>query len=170
MHRIDRRHAYPVIILTFLLQLLISNFLTSASLKPNLMLIITVFFALFSNARFGAETGFLSGLLLDIFSIRLFGLNAILYAAGGYIIGKNNNKFYKDSAMTHIILTFGVSFFILWTYFAVVSVRNSPLSFGTGMKSVFSPSILSVSAINAFLGIWVYAFLIKVLGISEAEV
>jgi len=169
MYRINRKQAYLVIALAFLLQISLSNFLHFSHIKPNLMLIVTVFFALSTNERFGAETGFFSGLLLDIFSIRSFGLNAVLFAAGGYLIGKSNNKFYRDSVITHVILTFTASFFVLSGYFAFINARTPSVPNGITLKSLLDSSILSVSLLNAFLGIWIYAFLIRVLGISEIE-
>lgn len=169
MHRIKRKQAYPVILLAFIVQIALSSFLHHSHIRPNLMLIVTAFFALFSDERFGAETGLLCGLLLDIFSIRPFGLNAALFGAAGYLIGKSNSKFYKDSVITHVILTFAASLLVFSGTLVLLSAADpSPYSEAI-LMSILDTSILSVSLLNAFVGIWVYAFLIRVLGLSEAE-
>jgi len=169
MYKIDRKKAYPVIILAFVLQIILSGFLGSARVRPDLMIIVTAFFALFSDERFGTEAGFVSGILLDAFTIRLFGLNAMLFAFGGYIIGKNNNKFYKESPITHVIMTFSASFIILSLYYLVLCLRGSSTFIDPVFTGLFSYSVLWGSLLNAFLAVWVFAFLVRFFGISEAE-
>ena len=168
MHKIKRHNAYPLILLAFFLQILLSNFLGFSIFKPNLMIIITTFFALFTDRRFGFEVGLVSGILLDIFSIRFFGLNAILFAFGGYLIGKYNNKFYRESIITHIILTFIMSFFILSLYFLFVNLGSPSISPGLGLNIIFSASLIISSLLNSFFGIWVYAFLSRIFRLSES--
>lgn len=167
MHDIKRYHAYLLIIITFFIQVFLGNFLGSSLLKPNLMIVITVFFALFTDRKFGFETGAVSGFLLDIFSVRFFGLNTILFALGGYLVGKYNNKFYRDSVITHAILTFAVSYFIFFSYFLFVNFCSSHAPLPTWLNFVFSPSIFIPSFLNSFLAIWVYAFLARIFQLSE---
>lgn len=167
MYKIKRHLAYLVILLAFFIQVLLSNFLGPSIIKPNLMIIITIFFALFTDRKFGLEAGFASGILLDIFSIRFFGLNTILFACGGYLIGRYNNKFYRDSVITHIILTFIVSFSILFLYFLFVNLRSPSMPALLSLNMIFSGSLLIPSLLNSFLGIWVYAFLTRVFQLSE---
>lgn len=154
-------------IVAFLLQVLLSNFWSYSAIKPNLMIIITAFFALFTDRRFGFEMGLSSGILLDLFSIRFFGLNAILYALGGYLVGRYNNKFYRNSIITHIILTFVVSFFILLSYFLFVNLHYSSTLSRIGGNIFFSPTVIVSSLLNSFLGVWVYAFLVRIFRLSE---
>ena len=166
MHKIKRHQAYLVIIITFFIQVFLSNFLGTSPFKPNLLIIITAFFALFTDKRLGLEVGFLSGLLLDIFSIRFFGLNTILFSLGGYLIGKYNNKFYREGPLTHIILTFAISFFIFSSNFLFVNLRSlstpqSPLNL------IFNTSVFIPSLLNSFLAIWIYAFFLRVFRMSE---
>lgn len=167
MRKIKHNHAYLAILLVFFIQVLLSNFLAFGLLRPNLMIIITFFFAFFTDEKFGFKIGLLSGILLDIFSIRFLGLNTFLFSFSGYIIGRYNNKFYKDSVITHIILTFMISFFILSVYFLFVNLRNPSMP-RIGLNIIFSPPILILSLLNSFLGIWIYAFLLRIFRLSES--
>lgn len=167
MREIKRPPAYLAVFFTFLIQVFISNFLGTSAIKPNLMIIMTAYFALFTDRKFGLEIGLLSGILLDIFSIRFFGLNAILFALGGYLIGKYNNKFYRGSIITHIIFTFTLSVFILSLYFLFVNQRILSPSPRIGLNAVFSTPLFITSLLNSFLGIWIYAFLSRVFRLSE---
>ena len=168
MRKIRRRLAYPVILLAFFAQILVSNFLGSSSAKPNFMIVATAFFAIFTDRRFGFEAGLVSGLLLDIFSVRFFGLNAVLFALGGYIIGRYNAKFYRDSVITHSILTFALSLFILSLYFLFVNLYSPSAPQRSGLSAVFSAPLFIPSLLNSFLGIWAYAFLSRVFQLGES--
>ena len=171
MYSIKRRAAYLAIFFAFAMQMMLSNFHIPQSVRPNLMIIMVVFFALFTDKRFAFETGLVSGFLLDIFSIRFFGLNAVLFACCGYVIGKYNGKFYRESVITHIIITFAVSFLILSLYYFAINLR--PLSAAplpSGPPRIFASSVFVVSLINAFLGVWIYAFLCRVLRVSEKTI
>ena len=167
MHKIKHRHAYLSILLVFFIQVLLSNFLAFSPFRPNLLIIITFFFALFTDEKFAFKTGLLSGILLDIFSIRFLGLNTFLFSFSSYIIGKYNHKFYKDSIITHVILTFMMSFFILSVYFLFVNL-HSPSIPRIGLNIIFSPLILIPSLFNSFLGIWIYAFFLRIFRLSES--
>lgn len=167
MRDIKRYQAYTLIIITFLIQILLGNFLGSSLFKPNLMIVITAFFALFTDRKFGFEIGAVSGFLLDVFSVRFFGLNTILFALGGYLVGKYNNKFYRESIITHVILTFAASYFIFFAYFLFVNFRSSHAPLPPWLNFIFSPSIFIPSLLNSLLAIWVYAFLARILRLGE---
>ena len=169
MYKITRRSAYGLILLAFFIQVILGNFLNSAAIKLNLMIIMTTFFALFTDEKFGCQIGAVSGLLLDIFTIRFFGLNTILFAFSGYMVGKYNGKFYKDSVFTHFISTFVVSFFILSLLFLFASFRGSWESPRLALNIILNPPILFSSLLNSFLGVWIYAFLVRIFRLYECE-
>ena len=134
------------------------------------MIIITIFLALFTNEKFGFETGLASGLLLDIFTLRLFGLHTMLFAFSGYMIGKYNNKFYRESVVTHIIITFFTSVFILSSYFLFTVLQNRPLLSHLNLYAIFGSGIILSSLYNSLLGILAYAFLYRIFHLSESAV
>lgn len=167
MYKIRRPQAYSVVSAFFLIQLLISRFIPSGFLKVNLMIIIAAFFALFSDENFGFEIGLVSGLLMDIFSIRLFGLNAVLMALGGYLVGKYHKKFYRESIITHAIINFSITLFVLSIYYLFVSSRTQPETQWFSLRLIISPAVIAPSLINSFLGLFIYAYLIRVFRLGE---
>lgn len=170
MYKINRLRDYSLILLAFFLQISIAGSLSLSGAKPSFPILFTVFFALFTDERYGLETAFLSGILLDIFSVHLFGLNAVLFSATGYFIGKFNTKIYRESIATHAILIFLATAFILSAYRFFLCFENrfllSELSFGF----VFSPSVFSSAIYNSFLGILLYTFLCRVFKLGETSV
>lgn len=74
-----------LVLVTFLLQSTVFKALAIASVSPNLLLILTVSFGLMCGKRIGMFTGFLSGLMIDLFYGNLFGFNALIYLWVGYL-------------------------------------------------------------------------------------
>jgi len=167
MHKIKHSRAYTLILVAFFVQIGLSLFLGPGAVRPNIMVISMTFLALFSDERFGVKAGTLCGMLLDVFSIRFFGLNTLLFALGGYIVGKYNTKFYRNSVITHFAVTFTVSLFILLPNFLFISLHNRPALPPAGLSVIFSHMVLLSSLLNSFLSIWIFAFLIRILGLHE---
>ena len=167
MRRPSRIDSYMLVFLTFLVQLIINSFITNNFIRPNLLVIAIIFLSLFSGKEMGLEAGIAGGLLLDLFSIRLFGLNIFLLGLTGWTVGSFNNKFYKDSRITHAILVFIATYFTLSVYFLFVQSRAIDSAFYLGFKSLLTPRILIPSLINSVLGIFFVAFLLSLFKITE---
>jgi len=94
-----------LIIICFLLQSTVLQALTIGSIAPNLLVLLTVSFALMRGKKEGMFVGFLSGLLLDIFSGGVIGFYALLYTLIGYFNGYCYRIFYDDDIKMPILLT-----------------------------------------------------------------
>ena len=76
-----------LILLFILLQSTVCQMIAVASIKPNLLIILTVSFGLMRGKKDGMLTGFFCGLLTDLFFESIIGFNAILYLWVGYFSG-----------------------------------------------------------------------------------
>lgn len=170
MYKINRLRDYGLILLAFLLQVFLADFIKLGGARPNFMIIIAVFFALFTDERFGLETGFICGMILDIFTLRLFGLNAILFSLSGYLIGKFNNKIYRESIITHAVVVFLASFFILSLYRLFLGIENKLLLSRLSLNFAFSPVVFLAAIYNSFFGMVTYTFLCRILKLGETSV
>lgn len=92
---------------TALLQATYPEFLTIASIRPNLVVILTASFALMCGSRSGMLTGFTTGLMLDLFSGGTPGFYALVYAWIGYLMGYAYRIFYDDDIKTPLLLIAG---------------------------------------------------------------
>jgi len=170
MYKINRLRDYSMILLAFFAQVFLSDFLKVGGAKPNFMIIMTVFFALFTDEWFGLEVGFVCGMILDIFSLRLFGLNTILFSFTGYFIGRFNSKIYRESIITHAIMIFVASFFILSLYRLFIGIQNKYLVSYLSFGFLFSPVVFLSAAYNSFLGVFVYTLLNRILRLGETSI
>ncbi|MBU4376972.1 MAG: rod shape-determining protein MreD [Candidatus Omnitrophica bacterium] len=170
MYKINRLRDYSLILLAFFLQVSLANSLSLFGAKPSFPIILAVFFALFTDERYGFETAFFAGILLDIFSLRLFGLNTILFSIVGYFIGRFNTKIYRESMATHAILIFLSTIFILSAYRFFLCLENRFLLSNLSFSFVFSPSTFLSAIYNSFLGILIYTFLSRVFNLGETSI
>lgn len=99
-----------MIIACCLLQISLINIIPVISVRANILLILTVSMGLMRGKHTGLWVGFISGLLVDLFSGSVFGLNALTYMYIGYINGKFYKVFYDDDIRVPLVLT-GISCF-----------------------------------------------------------
>jgi len=66
-----------IIVVALLIQLTLINSVTILGIKPDLIMVVVVVFSLLKGEKEGTISGFASGLLQDIFSIGLLGINAL---------------------------------------------------------------------------------------------
>lgn len=78
---------FLLVFLSFILQCTVLQAISIASISPNLLLVLTVSFALMRGKREGMFVGFISGLLTDLFFGRELGFYALLYTYTGFING-----------------------------------------------------------------------------------
>ena len=170
MYKINRLRDYSLILLAFFIQVVFADSLSLFGIKPNFPIIMIVFFALFTDGAYGLETAFISGILMDIFSVRLFGLNTILFSFTGYFIGRFNTKIYKESMLTHAILIFIATFFILSLYRFFLALEDRLLLQTLSLGFLFSPSVFLSALYNSFFGTLLYTFLCRVFKLGETTI
>ena len=76
-----------LIVISCILQCSLFQLIEIASIKPNLLLILTVSFGLMRGRRSGLLTGFFCGLCCDLFFESILGFQALLYMWIGYFSG-----------------------------------------------------------------------------------
>lgn len=100
-----RKSTMAVLILVcIILQSTVCQMISIASIKPNLLIILTVSFGLMRGRKEGMMTGFFCGLLTDIFFESIIGFNAIIYLWVGYFSGYFYRIFYDDDIKTPLFL------------------------------------------------------------------
>lgn len=114
----------------FLLMVIIYQSIISAGIKIagiglDLPLIILVYVSLTRGPVYGALFGFASGLLLDVYSPGLLGLDALLRTLLGFLVGNFRNKLfletlYSKSGMVFVaLLCHDLAYYLLATGFQV---------------------------------------------------
>ena len=108
-----------IILICFLLETTIFQYLALASVIPNLLIVVTSSFGFMRGKKEGMYIGLLCGCLIDIFYGDYLGVNALIYMYIGYLNGFFRQLFFPDEiglpmfliAVSDLSYNFAVYFF-----------------------------------------------------------
>ena len=92
------------------LQDTVFNAISIAEGKPDIVLILVVFYALFHGHIHGGLLGVAFGLMEDLMTGRFIGLNAICKGLTGFIVGLMSERLYKNNFSIPVITVFVATF------------------------------------------------------------
>jgi rod shape-determining protein MreD len=116
--------------------------------KPDLLLILTVYFGLFSNPLGGAILAFLSGTLMDVFSGSIFGIQAFSKTAIFFSTILIRDRFYIKSPLFQGAIIFSLS---IIEGFIIISILGLVSPIGNFLPSFFT-FIIPKSLITGLVG------------------
>ena len=96
--------------LGIVLQDTVFNVISIAEGKPDFVLILVVFYALFHGHIHGGLLGVAFGLMEDLMTGRFIGLNAICKGLTGFIIGMVSERLYKNNFFIPVVTVFASTF------------------------------------------------------------
>jgi rod shape-determining protein MreD len=94
------------IIIFALLQATILNYVNIFNAKPDLLLISVIIASLFFKPRWAISLSIFSGVLKDIFSVNVFGINTILFFLWSLLIIKLSREISFDSNYVRLVFIF----------------------------------------------------------------
>lgn len=140
-----------IVMLAFILQNTVFATFSLNGVKPNLLLIITVFFGYAASMNNGMLTGFFCGLLCDIFFNSFIGIYSFLFMLLGAFGGMMAKFFYQDDVIfpyLTIAITDGLFGF---TYYIVMFLLRGRFSFADYLESIILPEILYTLILSLFM-------------------
>ena len=103
--------------------------------KPDLLLILTVYFGLFSSPLAGATLAFLSGYLMDVFSGSIFGIHTFSKTAIFFLTIVIRDRFYVKSPLFQAGIVFSLS---IIEGFIIISILGLVSPIGNFVPSFFT--------------------------------
>lgn len=153
-----------VIIITisifFIIYFLQANFFiwfTIGGIQPNLFVILALFIGLFGGKRLGIPIGIFMGICIDFFISKKVGISGIMLGIVALLGGYLDKNFSKDSRITIILMTAGVTFI----YEVGVYVMNIIILSSTMEIIPFIKIVLVEILYNVILTIILYPLLQK---------
>ncbi len=140
-----------LVMLIFILQNTVFSALSFNGVKPNLLLIVTVFFGFAVSINNGMLTGFWCGLLCDIFFGSYLGVYSFLFMLLGAYSGVMAKIFYQDDIIfpyLTIAISDGLFGFVCYVFMFLLRGR---FSVGTYVSSVILPEILYTLLLSLLL-------------------
>ncbi|MGI6057369.1 MAG: rod shape-determining protein MreD [Bilifractor sp.] len=130
---------FLIIIVTFLVQSSMSLVLPSVLPVPNLALILTCSMGFMRGKKSGMWTGFLFGLILDLFCGRIFGLTALILLYIGYFNGFLFKVFFDEDIRVPLVAV-GISDIVYGlACYLVRFVKGTSLTLGSSMIHTILP-------------------------------
>lgn len=125
MYRIGTVSAAVLIVLFAILNVTVFPFISIYDIKPDILIIAVLFFSLYGGFTVGATLGLFAGLIKEIFTGGVFGTEVLFLSSLGIFFGYNFSKFYREKAITQLILTFSSCLcYSLFCYFFLKFIRN----------------------------------------------
>ncbi|MGI6094346.1 MAG: rod shape-determining protein MreD [Lachnospiraceae bacterium] len=138
-----RRIIMAVLILVcFLLQSTVFQWLSIGSITPNLLLILTVSFGLMRGKSSGLWTGFFCGILIDLFYGQLIGFYALIYMMAGYFTGFCYKIFYDEDIKVPMVLVAASDLIYNILIYGALFLLRGRLDFLYYLRRIIIPEIL----------------------------
>lgn len=127
MHR--RLTFFVILIVSLLIQLTVAPEISIGSIKPDILLVATICWALFEGPSQGALFGFFGGLLDDIFSTAVLGVSAFAKTLIGYFCGEVRQRIISRSVVWPMVIVFAGSIvqeLLRFSSWAMVGLEDRP--------------------------------------------
>ena len=118
-----------IVMLAFILQNTVFATFSLNGVKPNLLLIITVFFGYAASMNNGMLTGFFCGLLCDIFFNSFIGIYSFLFMLLGAFGGMMAKIFYQDDVIFPYLTIAVTDGLFGFTYYLVMFLLRGRFAF-----------------------------------------
>lgn len=139
------------IIICFVLQSSLYQFISLANVMPNLLLILVVSTAYMRGRMTGMAVGFFSGLLVDIQFGSLIGVYALLMMLIGYVAGFANKIYSKDDYTLPLLFIAVGDFVYQFLYYIIEFLIRGRLDFLYYLRTLILPEIIYTVAVSVIL-------------------
>lgn len=94
-----------IIIVSFVIQTSLFNFINIFGVVPNLSLIVVVIFSLMTNGVVGGILGIITGVMYDAMLYHVFGIYTLIYFLIGSIIGTYSDDMLRENYIAYTAVT-----------------------------------------------------------------
>ena len=141
-----------IIIIALLIQLTLINSVTILGLKPDLIMVVVVVFSLLKGEKEGTISGFATGLLQDIFSTGLLGINALAKTVIGFFSGIIKEKIFHEHLLFIIpVITFIASLIQSILIILLLRAFGTEYDLAWSLKQIALPEALYSSLLSPFI-------------------
>lgn len=131
-----------LIIIGYLLQSTLFKALSLGGISPNILIIITASIGFMRGKKEGMMTGFLSGLILDVFFGGLLGFYALVYMIIGYLNGFFRSIFYPEDIKLPIVLISSSELVYCFLVYLFSFLLQGKTNFGYYLLHIILPEIV----------------------------
>ena len=121
MKEVNRITLYGILFLFLFCELTVFSKLGILGVKPDLLLIATLFFGFQFGIRGGIEVGIICGTSKDLLSVTTFGVNAFSFLFVGFLSGLLKDKVFKDNLIIQFMVSTAAVSLVAILHFLLLS-------------------------------------------------
>ena len=140
-----------IILCGFVFQTTLFQALSFGGISPNILIIITVSYGFMYGKKCGMVTGFLCGLLMDIFYGDVLGFYALVYLYIGAANGVFHSIFYQDDIKLPLVLILASDFVYSFTCYVLLYLLRSRFDIIFYLKHVILPDVVYTIFVTVFI-------------------
>ncbi|MFH2138846.1 MAG: rod shape-determining protein MreD [Candidatus Omnitrophota bacterium] len=106
-----------IALLSLVFQTTLINIISLGVIKPDLILLLVIFFGLYNGIYRGVFCGIILGFCVDSLSGGILGINSIILGAVGMMTGLLEDRVYRTHFLTKILVPFSGSIFSVTAYY-----------------------------------------------------
>ena len=144
-----------IVILCYLLQCTVFPYLELASVRPNLMLIVTAAFGFLRGPKTGMWIGFFSGLFMDIQFGSVLGLYAWIYLLIGSVNGIIGERYFEEDVKLPLLLIAGSEFVYGLVIYFLMFLLRSEFDFFYYLMHVIIPELIYTVGVTVLMYQWI---------------
>ena len=126
----------------YMLQCTLFPNLMLASIKPNILIILTASYGFMRGPRDGMLVGFFSGLLMDIQFGNILGFYALIYLLAGYVNGLFEQMYYDDDIKLPLALVGATEFIYGLIIYLLMFMLRSEFDFLHYLRHIIIPELI----------------------------
>ncbi len=139
-----------LVFIFYLIEILLFN-LFGRWFRPNLLLLLIIFFDFYLGIRFGLLTAFAAGILRDSFSTHILGVNLLSLVASAFLTTVFRKQFYFKGSRTSFFLVISLVCLANFLIQFVLYIFCSTVNFSSALTAVFFPQIISTLLVSLFV-------------------
>ena len=141
--------------ITIIIQASVLDYFSFRMMKPDLVLLLVIFFSLYNGVRRGIYCGIFLGLFVDALSAGILGINAFVLGLVGGVCGLLKERVYTTHLLTRVLVSFiaGIGSIIVY-YILAVNFYQLPAV---------------MENFGHFLGVIIYTTLINIIFVELIE-
>lgn len=148
--------AVALLFLVAVLQVAVAPRAAVLGIKPDLLLLTVVGYALTRGSLAGCLVGAAAGALEDVMVGQFVGVRALAFALAGLLTARAATRFFGDQPLVPVVGALGGTVLAEMTAWGLWRVLGLPLPLGAGLLRVVLPSCLYNALVAAvFPGWWV---------------
>jgi len=102
--------------LTIIIQATFMHCIALGTVKPDLVLLLVIFFSLYNGSQAGLICGLIVGFCVDVLSSGIVGINCFILGGAGLLCGFLKERVYAGHLLTRILVGFAACLFSVISY------------------------------------------------------